>query len=755
MEDREERIAEAYGATFQWIFEDQSREQVKWSSFKEFLRSSAPLYWMTGKAGSGKSTLMKYICHRKYDAGLNSSPGQPPSRCFRFLQDWAQDCTLVIATFFFWNSGMPLQMKQEGLFRTLLVQILGQIPELISSVVPRRWEALCLLDDDPLDWSNLELQDMLRRIIPNLGANTKLCLLVDGLDEFEGNHNELIVLFKELITDPRIKLCVSSRPWVEFEDAFKHAPSLMLQDLTSSDIKHYVSSHMENDPRFDLLRKRELAYASKLVENIVVKSSGVFLWTRIAVASILSGIGHGDRVSDLQTRLDTLPEELEQLYNKILNSLDPFYLEHAAQLFQFIRESPIPPSVLLLSFADDKDNWRKAINHPLSPLIAEDAEILHDTMRRRINSRCKGFLEIQRTQSTTSNQEEDPDWELCTVQYLHRTVKDYIESPDVQSKLESSLRSPYDPHFGHCAGWLAMIRTRAVQLRPFDEDSTIWEQIDRFLYHASRVAHIHYPPLLDLMDELDKTCSSIAKRSAPPASQVGLVAGQWSEEEKILLDIGQWAAFHPYRKTVPISGGHYLSLVVRHGVLPYVQRKVNLKCLLQSIPTSRDVTANPVYPLLLDAITGFVNSRASEIEPRGPDVETIACLLEKGADPNYTRQRSSFGHMALGETVWVTTLNDFAKVLWDYEQPLYMQASWMSVCKLMLENGAGEYSVAERQKAVEALNIYLDQINIFFARVNTGHHRPMTKEDIMRHLKWDRHCKPLQGRLLTWTRGYF
>lgn len=63
MEDREERITEAYGNTFQWIFENQSHKQVKWSNFKGFLRSSAPLYWITGKAGSGKSTLIKYICH--------------------------------------------------------------------------------------------------------------------------------------------------------------------------------------------------------------------------------------------------------------------------------------------------------------------------------------------------------------------------------------------------------------------------------------------------------------------------------------------------------------------------------------------------------------------------------------------------------------------------------------------------------------------------------------------------------------------
>lgn len=176
-------------------------------------------------------------------------------------------------------------------------------------------------------------------------------------------------------------------------------------------------------------------------------------------------------------------------------------------------------------------------------------------MRRRSNSRCKGFLEIQGIQHPASAQEEDPDWELCTVQYLHRTVKDYIESPDVQSKLESSLRSPYDPDFGHCAGLLAMIRTRKVQLHPFNKDGTTWKHIDQFLYHASRVTQIHYPPLLDLMDELDNTCSSIAKKDAQRASQMEPSEWQWSENEKKLLVIGQWAAFHPYREIAPISGG--------------------------------------------------------------------------------------------------------------------------------------------------------------------------------------------------------
>lgn len=71
MEDREERITEAYDTTFQWVFEDPLATQVKWSDFKTFLRSDTSLYWITGKAGSGKSTLIKYVCHGSMESEPN------------------------------------------------------------------------------------------------------------------------------------------------------------------------------------------------------------------------------------------------------------------------------------------------------------------------------------------------------------------------------------------------------------------------------------------------------------------------------------------------------------------------------------------------------------------------------------------------------------------------------------------------------------------------------------------------------------
>jgi hypothetical protein len=265
---------------------------------------------------------------------------------------------------------------------------------LLPMVSPKRWEALNFFNNDSLNWSELELRQMLRQAAHNLAQGTKLCLFIDGLDEFDGNHSNLVSLFKDLITNPRIKLCVASRPWIEFEDAFKNSPSFMLQDLTYPDIKSFVTSHMENNEGFDFLCRREPSYATQLVENIIIKSAGVFLWVRLVVASILAGMAYGDRISDLQKRLDALPSELEELYDRMLYSLDPFYLEHAAQLFEFVKVSLVPPSLLTLALADDEDCFMSVLRRDYEPLSAAQMDILHEAMRRRVNSRCKGLLEI-------------------------------------------------------------------------------------------------------------------------------------------------------------------------------------------------------------------------------------------------------------------------------------------------------------------------------------------------------------------------
>jgi hypothetical protein len=160
-------------------------------------------------------------------------------------------------------------MTQKGLLRTLLFQIFLSSPELTPVVTRKKWEALHLFKENDLSWELYKLTTAVKLASRGASQDYKLCLFVDGLDEFDGDHKALIDLFRELSTNHAVKLCVSSRPRVVFQDTFECKPSLMLQDLTYRDIKHYVSSHTSNDQGFKLLQLGQPEYAGQLVENIV------------------------------------------------------------------------------------------------------------------------------------------------------------------------------------------------------------------------------------------------------------------------------------------------------------------------------------------------------------------------------------------------------------------------------------------------------------------------------------------------------
>jgi hypothetical protein len=48
-----------------------------------------------------------------------------------------------------------------------------------------------------------------------------------------------------------------------------------------------------------------------LIDNILEKASGVFLWVKLVVEEITIGLDDGDTGQELQERLDSLPPELE------------------------------------------------------------------------------------------------------------------------------------------------------------------------------------------------------------------------------------------------------------------------------------------------------------------------------------------------------------------------------------------------------------------------------------------------------------
>lgn len=76
---RESNITESFEDTFTWIFQHDGTRP--WSDFVNWLKNGNDLYWINGKAGSGKSTLMKFVAVASTQQNT-SQIGQATNNCF-------------------------------------------------------------------------------------------------------------------------------------------------------------------------------------------------------------------------------------------------------------------------------------------------------------------------------------------------------------------------------------------------------------------------------------------------------------------------------------------------------------------------------------------------------------------------------------------------------------------------------------------------------------------------------------------------
>jgi hypothetical protein len=178
-----------------------------------------------------------------------------------------------------------------------------------------------------------------RALIHQEGIPLKIFFMIDGLDEFDGDHEELANLFGAITKAPHIKMCLSSRPWVVFEDFFGQFPNLRLQNLTFKDIERYVMGKLSHNVAFLKLSTEEPEAAPALTQEIVEKADGVFLWVSIVVRSLLGGIRNRDELSDLWARLRSMPRELEPLYSHLLGLIEPLYLPWVSKTLQILRNN--------------------------------------------------------------------------------------------------------------------------------------------------------------------------------------------------------------------------------------------------------------------------------------------------------------------------------------------------------------------------------------------------------------------------------
>lgn len=388
--DRRAEVSAAYTKTFQWVYDGAIPSGWAWDSLSTWLENGQGCYWINGKAGSGKSTLMKFIT------------GDP--RTHQLLTTWAKNDNLLCASFFFWSAGTELQKSQRGLLRSILHECLSQYPELAPIIFPAHCRQIArrhLLIDDP---SIVELKAAFQLLTSQTVMSLRICLIIDGVDEYNGDHIELVEWLRSL-SSPQLKLLLSSRPTSACSEAFANCPVLQLQDLTQSDIRTYVEGNLGEHPRMRELAQQDKPAVEDLINQVALKSSGVFLWVVIVVRALRNGLRNHDKIHDLYGRLDELPVDLDNLYRRMLNQMDPFYKRQASILLQIMYQSSQVPAhkpmtPLRLSFAVD-DNPDSSIDARIGEIDLEEKVRRCRDIEEMVRSRCCGLLEIYRHGSPT------------------------------------------------------------------------------------------------------------------------------------------------------------------------------------------------------------------------------------------------------------------------------------------------------------------------------------------------------------------
>ncbi|KAK4542870.1 hypothetical protein LTR36_006059 [Oleoguttula mirabilis] len=455
---RRDDITTAYSATYEWAFDPGLTDLGRW------LENGTGAFWISGKAGSGKSTLMKFLYKHE--------------KTRRLCQAWAgHDTHVICAESYFWFLGSTLQRSVQGLYQSMLYQIFKGCPELLQELCPERWAAHDHDLDESGPWSLAELEDVLQALAHSTCCTyvadgekrrrvpVRYVFFIDGLDEYDGNHRELATLIVGLGESPHLKLCVSSRPWNDFTNVFEsQGRSLRLEDHTGSDIADYIQGEINKAKNANRERRftsmKSASETRALVVEVTEKANGVFLWVFLVVRSLCDGFANGDSIAIMRQRVKELPHELVDYFGVMLKRLSGTYKRLTAQAL-FLAALPHHSEVNLIEAVSFIDLWPLheqpgyfedksfATKYEFRQYTSNELREILLQVTWMVRAWCRDFLHLPAATSVYAECNYDIDlMRGGKIEFLHRTVYDFLMTEDIQTLLRKHTPGHfYEPAF--------------------------------------------------------------------------------------------------------------------------------------------------------------------------------------------------------------------------------------------------------------------------------------------------------------------
>ena len=657
--ERRKRIVEAHPTTFEWLFAKTSPVELPGVSMLQWLKARNGIYWVSGKAGSGKSTLMKFLVS---DARTRNA-----------LHTWAGQKRLIVASYFFWNAGTDMQKSQLGLLQTLLYTVLQQCPPLVSQICQAQIRKAA---SSSIVWTRAEVLEILKDLRLRTSDSARFCFFIDGLDEFDGDHTEILEVMEGLTSD-HIKICFSSRPWNVFQNAYgaNSGLKLQLQDINKQDIMRFVEGTLSKDRHFRDLKASDNRYVD-LVNEIVERASGVFLWVFLVVQSLRRGLCNSDTISELQDRLRILPTKLEEFFQHILDSVEKVYHGQAARLYLICLSAQGNLTTMTASFFDE-ETLNFALTRGSFSWDFEEIERRTKNISQRILARCTDLIEISVDRK---------------VEFLHRTVHDFLHLREVQDSLVQRAGADFDAHQYLCNATLSQLLIPSDYMGPYIQCGLgrfgLKFLVDEVLDHAyemelhSNFTNIH------LLKKLDRELGRLREQE-PNSALSGKYHKNWLVPVAIQRGLSDFLCYETGQVRALINGW---KTVIKRPLLDLALRP------MKDHPSQIDYLVNP-------------------------DPRVISMLLKNGADPNenciqtatwknLADQYGLSGRMKEGAPIWKKYMDD--ENFMEDEFGLSPHRKKIEIIKLLFIHGA-EFTIRDKNGHV------VKNLSSFFTAEEAAH----------------------------------
>ncbi|KAK7709734.1 hypothetical protein SLS63_013144 [Diaporthe eres] len=399
--------------------DERQRRHENSTKLSDFIEHSSGVFFLRGKPGSGKSTLMK-----------NLTGGRGREKADQRLRKWAGQKRLIRVSTMFLLHGTPLQRSLEGFYRTLFFELICQCPDFVGILFPKR-PTRGIADDFHGSSFRLEtLREAWTKLISIRNHSTlRICVFTDGLDELEGNSADRLKFARTLIDwaeSEDIKIIASGRPNTEFNIVFDQPNRRIdLQDLTRADIRKILTK------RFDEIRHlNDLApkHIKELVKSISNQSEGVILWAVLVGKNLEDDIIHGTPLSAMKHTIQALPSGIEDLYNDMWQDLrgDPhqrLMLRSIYELLTLYHGVLMTRALSLFWLEDALSDDEFPYNEPIEMLQTIELNSRLDKVRGQLIQYTKHFVEV-----TMYLEDHDARWSYGVCQFIHRSAQEFIQS---------------------------------------------------------------------------------------------------------------------------------------------------------------------------------------------------------------------------------------------------------------------------------------------------------------------------------------